>query len=158
MHANTRNRFAAKLSPYQERRRRLYLLDTEPRHSLQVFGVPQYLPSQIHGYNSVTTADLVHHHERMQSLIQSGHLDLTKFDADGLENSLAFVFGFEVPSKSAGEPPQRIRCLQIYFAAPASDDLPACVLGNKTAREGSAARERARQDEEAAPKSDGGAP
>jgi hypothetical protein len=135
---NTRNRFANKLSPEQERSRRLYLLDSQPLHSLQIFGVPQYLPSNIYGYNSISTADLQRHHDRVRELIEMGHLDLTKFDADGLENSLAFVFGFEVPSRTLAEPSKKYRVLQIYYAAPPSDDVPVGVFGNEEAREESA--------------------
>ncbi len=47
--SNTRNRFASKLPSDQERKRRLYLLDSDPLHSLQVFGVLQYLPKTIYG-------------------------------------------------------------------------------------------------------------
>ncbi len=104
MPPNTHNCFATKLTPDQERRRQLYLLDSQPLHSLQVFGVPQYLPSNIYSYNSISSADLLLHHKRVKELIQIGHLDLTKFDADRLESSLAFVFGFEVPSKTLSEP------------------------------------------------------
>jgi hypothetical protein len=46
------NKFAKQLAPEQEHRRRLYLLNTDPLHSHQVFNVPQYLPKAIHGYNS----------------------------------------------------------------------------------------------------------
>ena len=99
--SNTLNRFASKLPSDQERKRRLYLLDSDPLHSLQVFGVPQYLPKTIYGYNSITPTDLLKHHERVRELVSSGQLDLTKFDEDGLESSLAFVFGIDVPSKTS---------------------------------------------------------
>jgi hypothetical protein len=135
MPPNTRNRFANKLAQDQERKRRLYLLDSDPLHSLQIFGVPQYLPRQIHGYNAISSADFVRHHDRVKELVQSGHLDLTKFDEDGLESSLAFVFGIDVPSKTLQEPPKKIRCLQIYYAAPAVEDVPPGVFGSTGTRE-----------------------
>jgi hypothetical protein len=128
--SNTRNRFASRLPSDQERKRRLYLLDSDPLHSLQVFGVPQYLPKTIYGYNSITPTDLLKHHERVRELVSSGQLDLTKFDEDGLESSLAFVFGIDVPAKTSDEPPTKIRCLQLYFAAPAVDDVPKGVFGS----------------------------
>ncbi len=133
MPPNTRNRFASKLSPEQERSRRLYLLDSQQLHSLQVFGVPQYLPSNIYGYNSISSSDLLLHHDRVRELIEIGHLNLTKFDADGLESSLVFVFGFEVPSKTLAEPSKKYWCLQIYYAAPPSEDVQVGVFGNKAA-------------------------
>jgi hypothetical protein len=46
------NKFAKQLPLELEWRRRLYLLDTEPQHSLQVLNVQQYLPKEIHCYNS----------------------------------------------------------------------------------------------------------
>ncbi len=84
MNKNTRNRFASKLPAEQERKRRLqvYLLDSDPLHSLQVFGVPQYLPRNIYGYNSISSGDMQCHHELVKQLIQSGNVDLTKFDKD----------------------------------------------------------------------------
>jgi hypothetical protein len=133
--SNTRNRFASKLSPDQERKRSLYLLDSTPLHSLQVFGVPQYLPRNIYGYNSITSTELLHHHERVRELISTGQLDLTKFDEDGLESSLAFVFGIDIPSKASDEPLKKIRCLQLYFAAPVVADVPKGVFGSETATE-----------------------
>ena len=69
--------------------------------------MPQYLPTNIYGYNSITSSDLVRHHDRVRELIQTGHLDLSKFDADGLESSLVFVFGFEVPSSTLAEPSKK---------------------------------------------------
>ena len=89
----TRNRFATGLPSADERKRRLYLLDTNPTHTLQVFGVPQYLPKQIHSYNSITSQDLLLHHDCMKELIANGHVSFG-FDTQGVEDSLAFVFGF----------------------------------------------------------------
>jgi hypothetical protein len=135
MSRNTRNLFASKLPADRERSRRLYLLDSEPHHSLHIFGVPQYLPHDIHGYNSISAADLLRHHERVKELIQTGHLDLTKFDDDSdcLEASLAFVFDFDVPSRTLSEPVKRYSLLQIYFAAPPVDDVLVGVLSKEEA-------------------------
>jgi hypothetical protein len=145
---NTRNRFANNLAPDQERKRRLYLLDSEPRHSLQIFGVPQYLPRQIHGYNSISSTDFLRHHERVKELVQTGHLDLSQFDEDGLESSLSFVFGIDIPSTTSHEPPKKIRCLQIYYAAPSPEDVPPGVFGSTAAPETSAWSEVPRTSKE----------
>ncbi len=129
MNKNTCNRFANKLPAEQERKLSLYLLDSDPLHSLQVFGVPQYLPCNIYGYNSISSTDLLCHHERVKELIQTGNIDLTKFDQDGLEDSLVFVFGFDVPAKTLQEAPKKYSCLQIYYAAPVVEDVPPGVFG-----------------------------
>ncbi len=62
--------------------------------------------------------------------MQTGHLDLSKFDEDRLESSLAFVFGIDVPSRTLQEVPKKIQCLQIYYAAPVVEDLPPGVFGS----------------------------
>jgi hypothetical protein len=128
----TRNRFAPSLPPEQERKRRLYLLDSHPVHTLQVFGVPQYLPKEIHGFNSVSTEDFVRHHERVRSMIADGHLTFG-FDEQGVESSLALVFGFNVlvtPKTSAQQPVHKqVRVLQLYYEAPEPEDVPPGVFG-----------------------------
>jgi hypothetical protein len=124
-----RNKFAKQLPPEQERKRRLYLLDTDPLHSLQVFNVPQYLPKDIHGYNTFTSAQLYDHHERVKTLIAEGNITFG-FDEDGVEKSLAFIFGVDLPpSKKAGAKQKKIRVLQLYFEAPDVEDVPPGVFG-----------------------------
>jgi len=129
----TRNRFAPGLPPEQERKRRLYLLDSHPVHALQVFGVPQYLPKEIHGFNSVSSDDFVRHHERVRSMIADGHLTFG-FDEQGIETSLALVFGLDVQvqPKSSSEQPvtKKIRVLQLYYEAPVTEDVPPGVFGS----------------------------
>jgi hypothetical protein len=108
------------------------MLDTSPPHSLQLFGVPQYLPREIHGFNSVSQEDFVRHHERVCARIAEGHLTFG-FDEQGVETSLALVFGLEVPlnHQNAHSSPvtKKFRVLQIYYEAPAVEDLPPGVLG-----------------------------
>jgi hypothetical protein len=122
------NKFAKQLPAADERKHRLYLLDTDPVHTLQIFCVPQYLPSNIYGYNSVSTDDLVHHHKRVTEGIQEDSFTFG-FDEAGIEKSLAFVFGIDIPSKTLAEQPKKIRCLQIYYQAPVVEDIPPGVFG-----------------------------
>ncbi len=128
----TRNRFAPALPSAEERKRRLYLLDSNPVHTLQIFGVPQYLPKDIHGFDSVSSEDFLRHHERVRALIADGRLTFG-FDEQGVETSLALVFGFDVPvhkGKTSDSPPtKKIRVLQLYYEAPATEDVPPGVFG-----------------------------
>jgi hypothetical protein len=100
------NWFAPALPSEEERKRQLYLLDSQPPHALQVFGVQQYLPRLIDGFNSVSSEDYLRHHERIRAIIANGHFTFG-FDEQGVEKSLALVLGFDVPltPKKDSDPP-----------------------------------------------------
>jgi hypothetical protein len=110
----------------------LPVLDSHLVHALQVFCVLQYLPKEIHCFNSVSSDDFVRHHERVRSLIADGHLTLG-FDEQGVETSLALVFRLDVqvkPKSSSDQPvTKKVRVLQLYYEAPSTEDVPPGVFG-----------------------------
>ncbi len=55
-------------------------MDSKPNHSLQVFGMQQYLPKNFYCYNSISSQDLLCHHKQVKELVQTGHVDLTKLN------------------------------------------------------------------------------
>ncbi len=113
-----RNKFAKQLPTESEQRRRLYLLDTDPLHSLQVFNMPQYLPKEIHCYKSFSPQDLLAHHERVIGHIAQGNLTFG-YDEDGVEKSLAFIFGVPISKMKKRDPAaKQVKCLLIYYEVP----------------------------------------
>ncbi len=76
-------------------------------------------------------------------MIAAGHLTFG-FDEQGVESSLALVFGLDVPlakdSKTKSQVTKHVRVLQIYYEAPVTEDVPPGVFGG-TRVEGSAWKE-----------------